>query len=387
MNTVELFAGAGGLGLGIEQAGFKHIAVIEQDSWACNTLVENRQWPVTRSDVINFDYGRINNEVDLLAGGPPCQPFSYGGRHQAYLDSRDMFPEAIRAVRELHPRVFLFENVKGILRNQFSNYLEYIRLQLRHPNVMINQGQSWKDHLRYLQKHETSGSRSGLSYNIIRHVLNAADYGVPQKRERFFIVGFRGDLEIEWSFPEATHSHDALLWSQWRSGEYWDIHKVESKECVSTGQEKMSAMHLRLPPTTSAWRTVRDALVGLPDPEIYPCRAKKFATHEFIPGARSYKGHTGSPYDSAAKTLKAGVHGVPGGENMLLRPDSSVRYFTIRECARLQEFPDDFVFHGAWGRIIKQLGNAVPTGLAQSVAGSIFNALSEHDSKKTRGLN
>lgn len=375
MRSVELFVGAGGLGLGVERAGFEHMAVVEQDNWACNTLAENRQWPVICCDVRDFDYAQIDGDVDLLAGGPPCQPFSFGGKHRAHKDPRDMFPEAIRAVQQLQPRVFLFENVKGILRNQFSNYLEYIRLQLRHPDVMLKNGEEWPSHMTRLEQHETSGSTAGLNYNVITQVLNAADYGTPQRRERVFIVGFRNDLGIEWSFPQPTHSREALIWSQWNSGEYWDRHEISRRKRPTNDIATARAMRMPEQPSERTWQTVRDAIRGLPDPEVNPRLAMAFTSHEFIPGARSYKGHTGSLYDAPAKTLKAGVHGVPGGENMLLRPDSSVRYFTIRECARLQEFPDDFVFHGSWGRIIKQLGNAVPTGLAESVAGSIYKAL------------
>jgi DNA (cytosine-5)-methyltransferase 1 len=98
--------------------------------------------------------------------------------------------------------------------------------------------------------------------------------------------------------------------------------------------------------------------------------------HRFQPGARSSAGHTGSPLDEPAKTLKAGVHGVPGGENMLVRADGSLRYFTIRESARLQTFPDDFRFHGAWSEAMRQLGNAVPVDLAEIIASDVYRRLS-----------
>jgi DNA (cytosine-5)-methyltransferase 1 len=120
---------------------------------------------------------------------------------------------------------------------------------------------------------------------------------------------------------------------------------------------------------------VRDALEGLPDPEAHPKLATAFSNHRFQPGARSYKGHTGSPLDEPAKTLKAGDHGVPGGENMLLRPDGSVRYFSVRESARLQTFPDEFLFHGSWTETMRQLGNAVPVELAALVAASVHSQL------------
>jgi DNA (cytosine-5)-methyltransferase 1 len=113
----------------------------------------------------------------------------------------------------------------------------------------------------------------------------------------------------------------------------------------------------------------------LPDPEHEAGRAAAIANHRFQPGARAYPGHTGSPLDQPAKTLKAGVHGVPGGENMLLSPDGSLRYFTVRESARLQTFPDDFVFHGSWSETMRQLGNAVPVELAAVVARGVWASL------------
>jgi DNA (cytosine-5)-methyltransferase 1 len=109
----------------------------------------------------------------------------------------------------------------------------------------------------------------------------------------------------------------------------------------------------------------------LPDPEYSPKESSGYANHNFQAGARSYAGHTGSPTDEPAKTLKAGVHGVPGGENMLVRPDGSIRYFTVRESARLQTFPDEFLFHGSWTETMRQLGNAVPVKLAEIVARSV----------------
>ena len=140
--------------------------------------------------------------------------------------------------------------------------------------------------------------------------------------------------------------------------------------------EKKLAMLRDADPATllQPWRTVRDAISDLPDPEKRP-NAELVQAHRFQPGARTYPGHTGSPLDEPAKALKAGDHGVPGGENMLRRPDGSVRYFTVRECARIQTFPDEFIFAGTWTETMRQLGNAVPVKLAQRVAGSVCEQL------------
>jgi DNA (cytosine-5)-methyltransferase 1 len=131
------------------------------------------------------------------------------------------------------------------------------------------------------------------------------------------------------------------------------------------------------------WRTVRDALRGLPEPvdrQGHP----DFFDHVGNPGARSYPGHTGSPYDQPAKTLKAGDHGVPGGENMLRRDDGSVRYFTVREAARLQTFPDSYAFAGAWTEGFRQLGNAVPVRLAECVVRHARQLLESRGAKQPK---
>jgi DNA (cytosine-5)-methyltransferase 1 len=127
----------------------------------------------------------------------------------------------------------------------------------------------------------------------------------------------------------------------------------------------------------SPWMTVRDAFADLPDPEKYPNAAAQFLNHRFQAGARAYPGHTGSPVDLPAKALKAGVHGVPGGENMMVRDDGSVRYFTVRESARLQTFPDNFAIEGSWSEAMRQLGNAVPVDLARIVTLSVLDHLGQ----------
>lgn len=378
MRSIELFAGAGGLGLGVAEAGFDHAAVVEWDRWACDTLKDNKPWPVTQGDVRVMSYDGLGT-IDLVSGGPPCQPFSLGGKHNAHLDHRDMFPEAIRAVRELQPRAFVFENVKGLTRATFQNYLSYIRLQLAHPEVTALAGEPWIDHLGRLERHETSGSNSGLRYNVVLRLLNAANHGVPQRRERIFLVGFRSDLGVEWRFPDETHSSAALAWSLTHEEEYFDRHRIGRVERRLLREVAPKIKGDK--PTSLPWLTVRDAFLGLPDPELEPKAAKGFPDHRFIPGARSYPGHTGSPLDAPAKTLKAGVHGVPGGENMLRRPNGSIRYFSVREAARLQTFPDDFLFHGSWTETMRQLGNAVPVRLAGIVTRSVADQLHRSDER------
>ena len=383
MRSVELFAGAGGLGIGLHQAGFRPDRVVEWDRYCCDTIRENqardaasvKHWSLTQGDVRQVDFSAYDGLLDLVSGGPPCQPFSMGGKHRAYDDARDMFPQAIRAVRQARPRAFIFENVKGLTRAAFRNYFEYIRLQLEHPDVVASVDDTWQEHLGRLERHHTSGVRSDLHYRVVTRVVNAANYGVPQRRERVFFVGFRDDLDVEWSFPIETHSADALLWSQGPKGDYWDRHEVPKAKRILADRLNARIEKLSDWPAALPWRSVRDALAGLPDPETSPHAARGFLNHRFQAGARSYAGHTGSPLDEPGKTLKAGVHGVPGGENMLARPDGSVRYFSVRESARLQTFPDSNVFNGAWSEAMRQLGNAVPVTLAQVVGADVARHL------------
>jgi DNA (cytosine-5)-methyltransferase 1 len=374
MHSIELFAGAGGLGMGSVLAGARPQLVVERDKWCCATLRRNTHvgsvWDTPfEGDVREVNFRRFEGAVDLVTGGPPCQPFSLGGKHRAHDDHRDMWSEAVRAVREAKPKVFVFENVKGLTRSSFSAYFGYIQLQLTYPDLYLRSDEAWTEHLARLERHHSSARQTGLHYNVIPpRVLNAADFGVPQRRERVFFVGFRSDVNADWSFPLATHSFEALQLDQSEEGTYWDRRGLRRPRSVAAKLPQMDGDKALLKP----WRTVRDALADLPDPASQPLASSKFANHRFQPGAKVYPGHTGSPIDLPAKALKAGVHGVPGGENMVVLDDGSVRYFTVRESARLQTFPDEYVFEGAWSEAMRQLGNAVPVELAKLVTGSVI---------------
>lgn len=384
LESIELFAGAGGLALGFSRHDVGHRAVVEWNTHACDTLRNNKRklvapvshWPdVTECDVRQFSYQGFG-ELDLVTGGPPCQPFSMGGKHGGFLDERDMFPQAIRAVREVLPRAFVFENVRGLTRAAFYNYFNYILLQFEFPSLQARAKEEWLDHLARLEQHKTKGGKS--EYHVVARLVNAANYGVPQKRMRVFIVGFRADVHQPWTFPAETHSLDMLHLSQWGSGDYWERHRVarRNRPAQPDGLERRLRALAEADPATLPlpWLTVRDAISDLPDPEKHPER-ELVQAHRFQPGARSYAGHTGSPLDEPSKALKAGDHGVPGGENMLRRPDGSVRYFTVRESARIQTFPDEYIFEGSWSETMRQLGNAVPVKLAAVVAGSVCELL------------
>jgi DNA (cytosine-5)-methyltransferase 1 len=387
MRAVELFAGAGGLAMGTTLAGFRSMAVVEWDRWACDTIRENQRrcfplvadWPLVEGDVRDTDWSIVPTGIELVAGGPPCQPFSMGGKHRAHDDARDMFPAAVQVIKALRPKAFIVENVRGLTRSTFANYYQYILLQLEFPELEKRPREAWYEHLMRLQSVKTSGRRHGssLTYNVVPTLINAADYGIAQKRERVFIVGFRSDLGVEWRFPAKTHSEDARLKDQWVSGSYWDRNEVGKRKrpkCPAKLRLRVKALaESPIPIDTKPWQTVREALHGLPD----PCsrQARSIANHRLQPGARAYPGHTGSPLDLPAKTIKAGDHGVPGGENMMVVPGRGVRYFTVRETARLQSFPDGYVFHGSWSEVMRQLGNAVPVALARLVAASVAERL------------
>lgn len=386
LTSVELFTGAGGLALGLEGAGVHHLALVERNKHACSTIQFNESsghplakgWNLHSGDVRAIRYDGIANSVDMVAGGPPCQPFSLGGKHRAHKDGRDMFPEAVRAVRELKPRCFLFENVKGLLRQSFATYFNYIILQLTHPMIELRAGEEWTSHLSRLERQHTKGSEEELSYRVVFRLLNAADHGVPQHRHRVFIVGFRSDLDREWSFPNATHSLERLLWDQWIEGSYWDEHKVAKKNRPALNPryrkrvEQLGSDFLHEPPPYERYQTVRDAISDLPDPRL---SKRAISNHEFRDGARPYPGHTGSLLDEPSKALKAGDHGVPGGENMIAYPDGAYRYYTVRESARIQTFPDDYSFSGSWTEAMRQIGNAVPVKLASIVGNSIVQQM------------
>lgn len=387
MRSVELFSGAGGLALGIARAGFEHLAVIERDRPACVTLRSNQErrietmasWPIRECDVRDFDYGCIPEGLELLAGGVPCQPFSIGGKHRGHSDERNMFPELIACIRKLKPKAVLVENVRGLARPAFAKYFGYIELQLTYPEVIRRQDEEWISHLARLERYHTRGKRDGLYYRVVHRVLNAADYGIPQRRERLFMVAIRADLGLEWSFPVPTHSFDALLWEQYCTGDYWKHHSVSRKAIPKPGEGLRYRIemlrHRRSARNRKPWLTVRDAILGLPQATTTRTPIEPGLNHFLIPGARKYVGHSGSPMDEPAKTLKAGVHGVPGGENTLALENGSVRYFTIRESARLQTFPDDFVFPGSWTESMRQIGNAVPVRMAELISRKLVSVL------------
>lgn len=378
--SVELFAGGGGMALGMLDAGFEHEQLIENDPKICNILRVNAErsphlWKpenIREMDVLDWlkCVRKLDLEdIDLVAGGPPCQPFSISGAHAGHNDERNMFPAAVEAVRLIRPKLFVFENVPGLLRPSFLPYYDYILDQLTKPEVIPKAGEKWNEHHRRIRQARDGG---GLLYRVKRQIINSADLGVPQVRPRVFLVGIREGISDadRWTDIPKTHSLEALLHDQWVTGDYWARYEIKNvpeipAKIAARVQELRQQEELiarQLPP----WITTRDALAGppsLPEP-IDRTDAPGFLNHWGIPGARSYRGHTGGPIDWPAKTLKAGVHGVCGGEAMIRYHDGSVRYLTIREAARVQSFPDDYSLPGTRSSAMRALGNAVAVKVA-----------------------
>ena len=373
--VLDLFAGGGGLALGVERAGFRHVALNENDPYACHTLRANRDWKVLEQDARTVDWTAWGESVDLLAGGAPCQPFSYGGRHVGGADGRNLFPVVFRALKAIRPRALLLENVRGLTRPSFARYLDYVLSRLARPSLMSREGESDADHAERLARDSTSPVEYHVQGPV---VLNAADFGVPQTRQRLFIVAFRADLDIAWDWPAPTHSLAGLLADQKR-GAYWERHGLRASGPVVPPRAKLERV---LADSQAAalmpWRTLRDATADLPpyapsttEPDDAPVQF-----HVHIPTrAATYHGHTGNVLDLPAKTVKAGVHGTPGGEGIVRLDTGKKRRLTVRENARIQTFPDDYVFRGTRSQAMRQIGNAVPVELGRALARSIHSRI------------
>jgi len=283
----------------------------------------------------------------------------------------------------LRPKAFVFENVKGLLRSTFSEYFEYIILRLEYPNSADLELSNWREHLSKLRR-LAECPNTPPEYHVQYKLINAADYGIPQTRERVIIVGVRADINREWTFPEGKHSLECLLWDQYVSGEYWERHGISEPLDYNHSSvflkkiDKLKTKYGLFPPSGKPWVTMRDILYHLPNPNS----AHEIIDHLYRDGARSYPGHTGSMYDMPSKTIKAGAHGVPGGENMIRYSDDSIRYLTVHEAKLIQGFPSDFRIHGAWGEAMRQIGNAVPVAVAKEIGRNLKSVLAS--SSKSR---
>ncbi|MBO5177665.1 MAG: DNA cytosine methyltransferase [Lachnospiraceae bacterium] len=330
--TIELFAGAGGLALGVEKAGFNTIGLVEFDKDACDTLRANRpNWNVICDDIANVSikdleqlFGVKKGELDLLSGGAPCQAFSYAGKRLGLEDARGtLFYHYAVFLEKLQPKMFLFENVRGLLT---------------HDN-----GKTYSTILNIFEK---------AGYEIQKEVLNAWDYGVAQKRERLITVGIRKDLvgKIEYAFPK-PHEYKPVLRDV--------LHNVPESIGIPYGENKRKIFELV--PAGGYWRDI--------DPEIAKSYMKSCWDME--------GGRTGILRRMSMDEPSLTVLTSPSQKQTERCHPLEARPFTVRENARCQSFPDEWEFCGSAMSQYKQVGNAVPVNLAYEVAREIYKALEE----------
>ena len=330
--VLELFAGAGGLAVGMEKAGLKCVALNEIDKHACETLRKNRpKWNVLEGDIKDFNFSEYHNQVDVVTGGFPCQAFSYAGKRLGFEDARGtLFYEFARVVKEVNPPICIGENVKGLLS---------------HDNGKTLQGM-----ISILDE---------IGYNVVPvEVLKAINYKVPQKRERLILVGIRKDIKIKYEYPKPYKKiynlSDAL-----KKGELY-----ASNVPVSAGAKypESKKQVLDLVPPKGYWR---DLPLDI---------QKDFMGASFYLGG----GKTGMArrigWDEPCLTLTCSP---AQKQTERCHPDET-RPFTVREYARIQTFPDDWQFSGPMAQQYKQIGNAVPVNLGREVGYSIIKFLNDY---------
>ncbi|MEY8767530.1 DNA cytosine methyltransferase [Francisella philomiragia] len=328
LSVVELFAGAGGLALGLEQAGFEAKALVEIDKWAVKTLRSNRpEWNVIERDIQKVSKDGIrkyllnpNDDIDLLSGGYPCQSFSYAGNRLGIEDTRGtLFYDFAKILDELRPRVFLAENVKGLVSHDKGRTL----------NIMLEVFKA-------------------VGYDVSYKVLNALDYGVAQKRQRVIIVGVRHDvksaLKKDYEFPRPYKKHLVLR----------DVlQNVPYSECAKYNDKKKEVLKYVKP--GGCWKDLPDAI------------AREYMKSSYFMGG----GKTGIArrlsWDEPGLTVLC----APAQKQTERCHPDELRPFSIRENARIQSFPDDWNFEGSVSEKYKQIGNAVPVNLAKEVGLSI----------------
>lgn len=337
-SVVELFAGAGGLAIGLENAGLKCVALNEIDKYACQTLRTNRpNWNVLEGDIKNFNFSTFKNKVDVVTGGFPCQAFSYAGKKLGLNDARGtLFYEFARVVQEINPAICLGENVRGLLS---------------HDNGKTLQGM-----ISVLDE---------IGYKVVPvQVLKAINYRVPQKRERLILIGIRKDIDLNYEYPK-PHSKIFTLKDALKKGELFNTDVPKSDGAKYPISKKKV---LDLVPPKGYWR---DLPLDI---------QKEYMGGSFYLGG----GKTGMArrigWDEPSLTLTCSP---AQKQTERCHPDET-RPFTVREYARIQTFPDDWIFSGPLSQQYKQIGNAVPVNLGQEIGYSIVKFLNEFYSMKNQ---
>ena len=330
--VLELFAGAGGLAVGLEKAGIKCVALNEIDNWACQTLRENRpNWDVLEGDVAAFDFTKYNNKVDVVTGGFPCQAFSYAGKKLGFKDARGtLFYEFARVVKEVNPLMCIGENVKGLLSHEKGKTIEGM--------------------ISILDE---------IGYNVVPvKVLKAIKYKVPQKRERVILVGIRKDIDVQYHYPK-PHNKIYNLIDALKKGELYDCN-VPKSEGSKYPKHKKEVMDLV--PQKGYWRNLPLDI------------QREYMGKSFYLGG----GKTGIArrigWDEPSLTLTCS----PAQKQTERCHPEETRPFTVREYARIQTFPDDWKFMGSVSQQYKQIGNAVPCNLGEEIGYSIIKFLNTY---------
>ncbi len=335
-SVLELFAGAGGLALGLEKAGLSCKLLNEIDRWACKTLRKNRpNWNVIEGDVSKESFTHLKGQIDIVTGGFPCQSFSYAGKKRGLDDARGtLFYEFARTVKEVEPLICVGENVRGLVSHEKGKTLESM--------------------IRILED---------LGYDVLPpQVLKAVFYNVPQKRERLIIVGIKKGAGISFAYPD-PNSEMSILSEALKAGRLYDTDVP-----VSVGQtypdRKKEIMDM-IPPG-GYWR---DLPIDI---------QKEYMLKSFYLGG----GKTGMArrisWDEPSLTLTTSP---AQKQTERCHPDET-RPFQVREYARIQTFPDDWEFEGSTNQIYKQIGNAVPVNLAYAIGEELVKSLNAYTVKK-----
>lgn len=334
--SIELFAGAGGLGLGMEMAGIDHILLNEIDKYASQTLRLNRpKWNVMEGDIGEIDFSEYKGKVDVVSGGFPCQAFSHAGKKRGFEDTRGtLFFEFARCIKEVQPKIFIGENVKGLLNHDNGRTLDVIR-----------------------------GAIKELGYTLIEPtVLNSMYYKVPQKRERLILVGVRNDYLNKISnfkFPEKYNKvltvRDALF-----KGELFD---TDAPESIGSSYPEKKKEVMDLVPEGGYWKDLPEAI------------QKEYMGGSYFLGG----GKTGLARRLSLDNPSLTIVCAPAMKQTERCHPIETRPLTVRESARIQTFPDDWEFYGGATQQYKQIGNAVPVNLAYAIGLSVIDFLNNLD--------
>ncbi len=365
LNAISLFSGAMGLDLGVEQAGFNIKVCCELDKYACDTIRNNTDIPVLEGDITKVTSEQIlttaglsAKEVDLIVGGPPCQAFSSAGRQRGLADFRgNVIIQYLRIVSEIKPKFFILENVRGLLSAKLNivpdGFEHYSHLVDKNGSVLFFLSEKFKE----------------LGYTISFALFNAANYGVPQIRERMIIFGHLGKERIPLPSPSHNEKGDNGL-APW----------VTLKKALEGLPECTESEYIPLRDKTKKYVTLLRAGQNWTDLEPPVAREAMGKAYELAGGKTGFLRRLS--WDRPSPTLVTS----PTMPATLLCHPSELRPLSIKEYARIQQFPDTWIFSGKITDIYKQIGNAVPVGLGYMAAMNIINFIngnSQKDDSKT----